>query len=241
MCDERERLIGYLYDEVDRDERQAIDSHLHECPVCRREIAALRGVRQDLLAWDVPDHEPIWRPVVQMRPATTSWRQVPGWALGLAASLTILAGLTGAVAARWFNPLVPSTAATAQAPANVGAAPTLVPTPSVNASSAGVSPRDLDALEARILQRMQEQLNERMELVATHTPDARVSRPGLTPVALDSLLQRLERMEQWQGDQINFNAATTKNVERLSSRQRSYTNRLDGMTPVGYIGNDFSR
>ena len=76
MCDERERLIGYLYDEADAAERRQVDAHLLECHVCRAEIAALRRVREDLLAWDVPDHEPIWRPVAPPAPART-WSQVP--------------------------------------------------------------------------------------------------------------------------------------------------------------------
>ena len=54
MCDERERLIGYVYDECEAAERRAVESHLEECVDCRQEIAALRSVRQDLLAWAVP-------------------------------------------------------------------------------------------------------------------------------------------------------------------------------------------
>ena len=64
MCEERERLIGFVYDECDAAERRTIEEHLETCPTCRREIAGLRGVRQDLLAWSVPEHESVWRPVV---------------------------------------------------------------------------------------------------------------------------------------------------------------------------------
>ena len=37
MCDDRERLIGYLYDECDAVERRTIDAHLQECADCRAE------------------------------------------------------------------------------------------------------------------------------------------------------------------------------------------------------------
>ena len=49
MCDDRERLIGYVYDECDAGERRTIEAHLESCEACREEIAGLRGVRTDLL------------------------------------------------------------------------------------------------------------------------------------------------------------------------------------------------
>ena len=58
MCENRERLIGYVYDECDPAERAEIEAHLESCHTCRREIRGLKGVRQDLLAWDVPANEP---------------------------------------------------------------------------------------------------------------------------------------------------------------------------------------
>ena len=62
MCEDRERLIGYVFDECDPVERRTIDAHLAECLGCRDEVRALRGTRQDLLAWDVPEPGPLWRP-----------------------------------------------------------------------------------------------------------------------------------------------------------------------------------
>ena len=67
MCDDRERLIGYVYDECEADERQRNEQHLAGCLSCRQEIAGLRAVREDLLAWDVPSHASIWRPVTTER------------------------------------------------------------------------------------------------------------------------------------------------------------------------------
>lgn len=98
MCDERERLIGYVYDECDDDERRAIASHLEDCGTCRAEIGGLRRVRQDLLAWDVPEPKSVWRPPVT--PIVMPWyRQVPAWAMAAAATIMFAVGITGGLVA----------------------------------------------------------------------------------------------------------------------------------------------
>ncbi len=97
MCDDRERLIGYIYDECDAVERRRIEEHLVGCPDCRQEIAALRVVREDLLAWDVPSHASIWRPET---PARVTWRAVPGWAMAAAAALMLMSGAAGGAVAQ---------------------------------------------------------------------------------------------------------------------------------------------
>ena len=94
MCDERERLIGFVYDECDADERREIARHLEECGTCRTEIAGLRDVRQDLLAWDVrgragrvaADGGARDRAVVET---------VPVWAMAAAASVMFVIGAAG--------------------------------------------------------------------------------------------------------------------------------------------------
>ena len=94
MCDERERLIGYVYDECDPAERRAIAQHLEECSTCRTEIGDLRGVRQDLLAWEVEGGPAVWRPFVA--PVVQPWyKQVPVWAMAAAATLIFLIGAAG--------------------------------------------------------------------------------------------------------------------------------------------------
>ena len=94
MCDERERLIGYVYDECDPAERREIAQHLEECSTCRTEIGDLRGVRQDLLAWEVEGGPAVWRPFVA--PVVQPWyRQVPAWAMAAAATLMFLIGAAG--------------------------------------------------------------------------------------------------------------------------------------------------
>jgi hypothetical protein len=139
MCDDRERLIGYVYDECGAAERQRIEAHLSECLDCRREIAGLRAVRQDLLAWDVPSHASIWRPVAPLR--TASWRDVPAWAMATAAALVLMAGAAGGAAAQVLlaRPATEVAAAVTpratSGPLAVGGAPTVA---------------DIEALERRL-------------------------------------------------------------------------------------------
>ncbi len=96
MCDDRERLIGYVYDECDEAERRAIESHLEECRECRAEIGGFRRVRQDLLAWDVPDHDSVWRPFAPARPVAW-WQATPAWAMAAAALAVFAVGAGGGV------------------------------------------------------------------------------------------------------------------------------------------------
>src|SRR5437868_9956348 len=106
MCDERERLIGYVYDECEPAEKRLVEAHLQTCETCREEISGLRGVRNDLLAWDVPDHGSVWTPFVKARP-TPSWREIPMWSLAAAAAVVLMVGAAGgAVTQAFMQPAV---------------------------------------------------------------------------------------------------------------------------------------
>lgn len=98
MCDDRETLIAYLYDEAGADERRRVEAHLSTCADCREELRSLRDVRQDLLAWDVPARDSVWKPFATPQPAAW-WRQVPAWGLAAAAALMFGVGLAGGYAA----------------------------------------------------------------------------------------------------------------------------------------------
>ena len=121
MCEERERLIGYVYDECDGAERRTIEEHLESCPTCRREIAGLRGVRQDLLAWSVPEHETVWRPVAPPR-VESPWHALPAWAMAAAAGVMLMIGAAGGAATYAFLPHSPNQSARTVAPAESTAA-----------------------------------------------------------------------------------------------------------------------
>jgi anti-sigma factor RsiW len=151
MCDEREPLLAYLYAESDPDERRRVESHLESCETCRDELAGLRSVREDLLAWDVPEQESVWKPFTPARPVW-SWRDVPAWTMAAAAAVMLALGATGSVAAnaviaRSVQPVGPASALMAAGvPVASGIGYVVKPT-----MATAVTPADLAALEARVL------------------------------------------------------------------------------------------
>lgn len=208
MCDERERLIGYVYDECDDDARRVIETHLVECATCREEIAGLRGVRQDLLAWELPEHISAWRPFVP-RPAPW-WREVPAWAMATAASLVFLLGAAGGVVTHAF--MSPAErVASAQADARAVQAPPLADAPDV-------SPAQLSEMEQRIVNMMRTELNQRVRLASTRgtrTDTVAASSIGLTPEQIADLINDSESRQLRFATGVH-NALVTSNAKANS-------------------------
>ena len=153
MCDQRERLIGYVYDECEPAERAEVQRHLDGCAECRSEIASLRSVREDLLTWDVPDHESVWKPFAPA-PAKVWWQQVPRWAMAAAASLVVLSGAAGGALAHAFMPHQDDAVAAS------GSGPV----------AEAITANDLSAAEQRVLARMRQEvagLDSRVQLVSS--------------------------------------------------------------------------
>jgi hypothetical protein len=152
-----------VYDECEPAERQVIEEHLETCHTCRREIAGLRSVRQDLLAWSVPDHESVWRPVAPR--VESPWRAVPAWAMAAAAAVILMVGAAGGAATYALLPHADVQTARASTPADVVATP----------ASAPAVP---SALEQRILalERQNAAMAERVQMIATRgtAPDVSV-------------------------------------------------------------------
>lgn len=118
MCNQRERLIGFIYNEGEAAELREVQQHLEECAECRTEVGALRNVREDLLAWDVPPAESVWRPFTPKPAAPVAWwRQAPAWTMAAAASVMLIAGFTGGAVAHSFaqEPTVATTPANSPA------------------------------------------------------------------------------------------------------------------------------
>lgn len=172
MCDERERLIGYVYDECEPPERRAIESHLEECDECRGEIGALRSVRQDLLAWAVPPHEAVWRPFAPA-PVVPWYRQVPAWAMTAAAGVMFVIGAAGGVVTHAV--LFPREAAT------MTASTTSTVTPAVQRATPGVTASDLSEVEQRMVQMLRDELGKR-EAVRT------IGNPRMVPASMGATL-----------------------------------------------------
>lgn len=167
MCDERERLIGYVYDECEAEDRRHIEAHLESCPVCRQEISGLRSVREDLLAWSVPEHPPVWRPAPIVA-AAPWWRPSTSWGLAAAAAVILLAGVAGGAATRMLMP----------PPAPVG-----------------VTADDLNAIEQQILTLMRAEL-ERVRLApSAEAPVVTLSASGTPTVDAERLERRIAALK----------------------------------------------
>ena len=171
MCDDRERLIGYIYDECDAAERQQIEEHLAGCLDCRQEIAGLRTVREDLLAWDVPNHASIWRPET---PARVTWRTVPGWAMAAAAALMLMSGAAGGAVAQML--LSRPEAATLQAVNQAAPAPPVSPA----LAALGATEADLEQRLAAMRAELRAELRADMESRVRRMSNLQ-DRPGAVP------------------------------------------------------------
>ena len=98
MCDSKELLVGYLYDELDDSVRRGFDTHLTTCPECRDELAGLRSTRMHLTAWAPPEPDfgfQIVRSPAAL-PVTRGFRVSPVW--GFAAAAVLVMAVATAVA-----------------------------------------------------------------------------------------------------------------------------------------------
>ena len=93
-CDDKDRLIAYLYGEDTPADRAAVEAHLARCAGCAAELAGLRGVRTHLAEWQPPEVDLGFRVV---RDAATPapgrrWWGLSAWAQAAAAVLVLSAG-----------------------------------------------------------------------------------------------------------------------------------------------------
>lgn len=200
MCHERERLIEYVYDECDAAERDRVHRHLASCATCREEIAGLRATRQDLLAWEVPDHGSVWKPFAPAR-LNPWWREVPAWALATAAGIMFLIGVSGGVTAQaLMRP------AAAPASANETVSASVAETAAIQAELSALEQKITLATRADIAR-----LDQRVQAVS----DRGAASPGLVLASdrndhvalyssvvsdLNGLLKRIKKLEQGQSD-----------------------------------------
>jgi len=109
MCEEKEQLVGYLYDDLSDADRAAFEAHLRGCADCRGELKALRGVRADLAQWAPPEPDFGFRVVrggrdaaaTDMRtiaPPVQSWRAWWTPAAGLAAAAVLVLAAAASLA-----------------------------------------------------------------------------------------------------------------------------------------------
>lgn len=211
MCEERENLVAFLYDEVDANERRSVEQHLSNCEDCREELRGFRNVRQDLLAWDVPPHESVWKPFVTARPQPV-WRQVPAWSLAAAATLVFAIGGAGGFAARALTSRMAAAdqVAGAQAP---NRAPGVVPTSATPASS-----DEVRALETRLAE---------LERAASQSGAAPVSLAASQPTSNDAILAKVEQLIRDSEGRVNHRTAQKiMSIMQDLGRQRTADNAM---------------
>lgn len=228
MCDEREQLIEYVYGESAPADRRQIEAHLVECHVCRAEVSGIRGVRDDLLAWDVPPHEPVWRPFAAV-PVRIERSRLPVWSLALAAAAVFTAGLAGGMAVRGWDP--------GEAPAMLAAAAGSGGQLTGETSGLQAAPataEDLERLEAALLIRLRAEMDERLRMASVQTGEGAApvtqARDAITRVSADqvqALSRRLAAVESWRDDQISLNAVFNGQFGRLNSRTSSLSDQLE--------------
>jgi anti-sigma factor RsiW len=95
-CDDKQRLVSYLYGESSPEEAAAVESHLAACTACAAEFGGLQDVRGQLAGWRAPDVDlgfTVTRAAIATPPAPVrrSW-VLPAWAQAAAAVLVLSAG-----------------------------------------------------------------------------------------------------------------------------------------------------
>ncbi len=169
-CDDKQRLVSFLYGETSDRERAEVEAHLAGCAACAEEVDELRAVRVDLAAWQPPEAELGFRIVREPVTASRRWWAVPAWApvamaagvlLALAASVQVEYG-NGAIVVRtgWATTGAPPAAGVQPAPATSGAQP------AGQTASAAMSEADVRAAMASLESRL------RTEMANTRTPSA---------------------------------------------------------------------
>src|SRR5687767_3295010 len=101
MCNNKDLLVSYLYDDVTAEERRAFDAHLHRCAECRDELASLGATRAHLAAWAPPERALGFRMIsdapqgtAKVLPFRSRWMP----AFGLAAAAVLVLAVATAIA-----------------------------------------------------------------------------------------------------------------------------------------------
>lgn len=112
QCGDNAALVGYVYDECEAAEREAIGAHVAVCGACAAELAALESTRLQLRAWTPPhatlgfvisrrdaSESPAVAPSASvLRPHRWFARPMPAWAQMAAAVAIFAAGLSLGIA-----------------------------------------------------------------------------------------------------------------------------------------------
>ena len=97
MCESKELLVSFLYDEIDPASKRDFQKHLMTCGECREELAELGATRAQIATWTPPDADLGFRIVREGESPRRRWFDwSPAW--GLAAAAIVLAAIGAAIA-----------------------------------------------------------------------------------------------------------------------------------------------
>jgi hypothetical protein len=94
MCDRKELLVAFLYDELDPSAKRTFEAHLASCAECRDEVAELRATRVQIALWTPPEPDLGFRIIrgAAAPPPPPRFRIAPAWGLAAAALLVFAVG-----------------------------------------------------------------------------------------------------------------------------------------------------
>ena len=97
MCDSKELLVSFLYDEIDPEAKRNFRQHLATCVECRDELAELGATRAQIATWTPPDADLGFRIIREAESPKRRWfHWSPAWGFAAAAMLVVAA--SGAIA-----------------------------------------------------------------------------------------------------------------------------------------------
>jgi len=97
MCESKELLVSFLYNEIEPADKRMFEKHLATCSECREELAELGATRAQIGLWTPPDADLGFRIVREPKPSRRPWFQFsPAW--GLAAAAVLLLAIGAAIA-----------------------------------------------------------------------------------------------------------------------------------------------
>jgi anti-sigma factor RsiW len=220
-CDDKDRLVAFLYGESSPADRQAIEAHLDVCGACASEVRGLKEVRTSLASWQPPETELGFRIVREPTAAAPKrWWQVPAWApLALAAGLVL--ALAASVEVEYGNgSMTVRTGWARQAPAAVATV-----SPATSAATPQLTSADLAAAMASLEGKLRAEFAGASRAVPASAP---ASVPAGTVDRADLLRQveqLIELSERRQQRELAFRLAQV--VQDMDAQHRTDMVRLE--------------
>jgi Putative zinc-finger len=199
ICDDKDRLIAFLYGEADRDDAAAIEAHLAGCAACAADLAAFSDVRRDLRHWEPPEAELGFRMVQETAPPRRWWRPAVWFPVAAAAVLVLAAAATIANLEVKYGQDGVSVRTGWRAPASAspGDDPPAAPIGSEEAAATpGVSAEEVTAALAALEARLRGELTPSSAAAPTRQAAAPVVERGELLQSVRALIEESERRQQ---------------------------------------------